>query len=1025
MSLMDNDRVAGRTSPFPNSSKSGALSPLPSASLTEEHISEALLQSPDDGATLDLTHRNLADVGEDGAQSLATIGRGDSLEEDSSVLRIALGYNRLATLPTAFALLSRLRYLNLKNNSFSVFPDVLTLMDSLEILDISRNKIKRLPAQPGSLVNLRVFSMSRNKLTKLPSYVADFHSLNVMKLDHNPIEWPPKSVLDFSGSIDDAQNARNWISSVQQWLRDHSPSHNDQRKPSVDSLLSESAALDNSIEDTIQSWTRFHEDDNDPGVTPHARSFSIDSEFPPMPDVSHLIAQSPRFERPPPLRLGTLPPFNGHPRSSSPESYLPTPEESVSSTDDENTAVPEGHQHTRNASYASGSRDRRPALFGKKSLPDLKIVKMSDKDAPKSISEPALTHPNSSESLKADATYEFSIPSPLSHRQGSSSSSEGSAQSRLYHPSTHTPPSSSPTSVERIPPAETERHAYFKRLSALPANAISTNLPPSLRILVECSRSIFFAVSQVHQALSHYITHTLDEQLSSVLKKVTDPAYTYMMQLNTALERFDAMGKVTTPPPTLCRALVESSRDSAAVFGKAIAMLALQLKIIASKDDDRYMRSLILIFYGAIAEISCAWQSMAPHIEAVKPHLADSRRGHGGKAHSTSNGIPSPELPPASAPAIFSPFNVAQHSTPMARSRPTQQNGLGRVRTTRRHAGSFSSKDVEIGRSLPSYDLPPRPIGAITATPSTLRAGLRHPALPLSASTSSLAPSLMSSTSFGAFSSQNAGPLSPSTSGQLMFSMRKTNHSRQTSQASLTTSSSSSSPLTSQRRPTLEIPPSRTLVDKDALRAMGVAVEAAPAVWDMIKEIMEGVSEAKGADVDIQESLHIARATTERLRTNIHATRCGDPAADRKALREDAHVFVKIVVKLSNFVKTYGSSHALFSDLRAKMVALTNATQEFVMLLHVSSFSPSSTPRPYSPMTGPSLAHPNFSSMLEDGRLGANLSRSRSTQQPKSLKLSASATRELPRSALPNQSFNISVPQRTGDGRNGDVADGS
>lgn len=79
----------------------------------------------------------------------------------------------------AFALLSRLRYLNLKNNCLAVFPDVvstsiiclgcypattqltppvtkLTVMPSLEILDIGRNKIKRLPTQPGSLVNLRV-----------------------------------------------------------------------------------------------------------------------------------------------------------------------------------------------------------------------------------------------------------------------------------------------------------------------------------------------------------------------------------------------------------------------------------------------------------------------------------------------------------------------------------------------------------------------------------------------------------------------------------------------------------------------------------------------------------------------------------------------------------------------------------------------------------------------------------------------------------------------------------------------------
>lgn len=49
------------------------------------------------------------------------------LTQSSAFQRIALGYNRLATLPTSFALLSRLRYLNLRNNSFSVFPHVVRL----------------------------------------------------------------------------------------------------------------------------------------------------------------------------------------------------------------------------------------------------------------------------------------------------------------------------------------------------------------------------------------------------------------------------------------------------------------------------------------------------------------------------------------------------------------------------------------------------------------------------------------------------------------------------------------------------------------------------------------------------------------------------------------------------------------------------------------------------------------------------------------------------------------------------------
>jgi len=192
MTLSAVDRAAGRTSPFP-SSKSGALSPLPSVSLTEEHVAEAVQQSPDNGTTLDFTHKSLTDVGEDSVERLATSGHNEALcsitrhvstSLDAFELlvnpasRIALGYNRLATLPTAFALLSSLRYLNLKNNNFSVFPDVvctillvmhqllltilqLTVMPSLEILDVSRNKIKRLPTQPGSLVNLRVRSHPR------------------------------------------------------------------------------------------------------------------------------------------------------------------------------------------------------------------------------------------------------------------------------------------------------------------------------------------------------------------------------------------------------------------------------------------------------------------------------------------------------------------------------------------------------------------------------------------------------------------------------------------------------------------------------------------------------------------------------------------------------------------------------------------------------------------------------------------------------------------------------------------------
>jgi hypothetical protein len=45
--------------------------------LTQAHISEALLCSPDNGVTLDLAKKNLTDVGDHGAEQLAIIGGED------------------------------------------------------------------------------------------------------------------------------------------------------------------------------------------------------------------------------------------------------------------------------------------------------------------------------------------------------------------------------------------------------------------------------------------------------------------------------------------------------------------------------------------------------------------------------------------------------------------------------------------------------------------------------------------------------------------------------------------------------------------------------------------------------------------------------------------------------------------------------------------------------------------------------------------------------------------------------------
>lgn len=107
------------------------------------------------------------------------------------------------------------------------------------------------------------------------------------------------------------------------------------------------------------------------------------------------------------------------------------------------------------------------------------------------------------------------------------------------------------------------------------------------------------------------------------------------------------------------------------------------------------------------------------------------------------------------------------------------------------------------------------------------------------------------------------------------------------------------------------------------------------------------------------------------------------------------------VVQISNIMKTYGSSRSISSTLRSNMVKLTNSTEDFAILLHVSSFAPSSQD-----VFGISSAQNAFY-MPEDNRLGSSLSRSRSAQPVPTTKHPLPASYDVPHSALPSASFKI------------------
>ncbi|EEB88184.1 hypothetical protein MPER_14118, partial [Moniliophthora perniciosa FA553] len=120
----------------------------------------------------------------------------------------------------------------------------------------------------------------------------------------------------------------------------------------------------------------------------------------------------------------------------------------------------------------------------------------------------------------------------------------------------------------------------------------------------------------------------------------------------------------------------------------------------------------------------------------------------------------------------------------------------------------------------------------------------------------------------------------------------RTNHSRSESQASLQASSTSSSPIIPAPKTTfLELPStSKIQVDKEAIQAVQDAVDVAPSVWDMVEEALSGVLDTKP---DVRDSLDRARSVTKSLSDMMRAIKDGQVAADKKVLREEAHMFLK------------------------------------------------------------------------------------------------------------------------------------
>ncbi|KAL8280830.1 hypothetical protein RQP46_006834 [Phenoliferia psychrophenolica] len=644
--------------------------------------------------TVDLSHKRIADVSPEVIHELK-----DEVE------KLALGYNLLRELPGEFQKFAKLRYLNVRVNLLTTFPQVLCEMPSLEILDISRNKIKKLP----------VFSITKNRIKRLPAYIAQMSHLRVLKVDHNPLEWPPKEISTFpvnggsaSGSVgnegdarkvskgEDADEMQRWLQMMCRWMRD-----NPERRPHQTSLT----VVDHPLSDEERS-----EDPNRPGGMTRSESGRLVTSPPTNPNVS---------------RLRTAPPPNGR-------SFI-----------DEDPTV---RLHSRNASHSTvpSNQDAEPRnlLRAKKSLPDLRQShadilaerrtapnSAEDDGRPKAASSGSASalrrlkqdkHPGILQSQSARAVL---TTAQVQERNGGGPPSRSTSPVSL-HPRSTTPQPRPPlstslsktsvaaaaptprrpgtptsavgpefdlkaqtnlkrTEMERTPSGGFDRNsgAYFRRLSMLPASTISKTVPVTLLEFADAIRGILFSLSQIYTALRQFVVFASQDRLPAPLARLMGSADGAMSLLINALDRFDSLSRRGTPSPVIVRDIFVTCHDNVVMFGRLVAALAPELKALVSTADVRYTRTLLLMLYGSTGEIANSWNKVAPLLSEMSD-LSDD---------------------PSLATLILQPPTPSPTLSGSLSSRPSPgPNGTYRSRSkTRRHAGSFSVEDVQLGAVLP------------------------------------------------------------------------------------------------------------------------------------------------------------------------------------------------------------------------------------------------------------------------------------------------------------------------------------
>lgn len=840
----------------------------------------------------------------------------------------------------------------------------------------------------------------------------------MFKVDQNPIVWPPTDVLGPLMEIEKAGHAgekdsekkrdeslRPWIEGMKLWLLEQAPKVPPGRTSFEDEAYLGSAEYVGWVMGWQQLTRRREEGEKPnawvaPGATPltmkkiasipdqlNASAFPLSP--PAFPAGPNLVVAA--IETAPPLRMNpstvSLPSQGSHHDRSASSSSLTPPASATSSSQSIPSSMSSGKPpsgvsaatgHNRGASDTATHR-LSGQLTAKKSLPDLRQshAKIIEERRGEAADE---ARPLGFSMGARGGNWQPKFPSQLGREDDKRTVKRKGSMDVIQLP----PPGAviaDKRGSQEGPAIDESRNSYFRRVSMLPPSTISKAVSPALLHFVDAVRGLLFALTQLHSALRQYLNFAVSDRVAGVFARVVEPAGGYLTNLINALDRFDSMSRRSAPPASTVRAVIDAAKESIAVFAKIVAVLRLQTP--AFRDADvRYSRQLLLNLYGGMTEIASSWAAMSPLLLEIRPILwPNMQPQHLAPPMSKSNSLTgrTPVSPILERGESQSPARPRTGGSGSQQSMPPP--GTSPRGKSRRHAGSFSTQDVERGMlmgspSAPRTDWPDLSRTIYEDGEGELPAGAVPPPFPL-----------------------HAEPEPPAAPPHMVTSFSQPARSRHAPQSSQG-SSHLSAPNGAPRKLSVDVrpptPASATLYDEEFLDVIERATDVAFAVWLRLAEeigisqppFMHSKSDSMSSSgsggfrlaahdarrpatipvrqyADLVSLLSTAEHVTTKLRESYMGLRANPFSFTNTTIPDDTHAFIKTVVSVSQQIKAISTSHTFSHQIRSSLSQLTQAARECAILMQVSSLrSNASTPALVPPSTvGSDYGHGHHSPM--------------------------------------------------------------